>query len=64
LIIRTALDEDDRVRLTVQDAGVGFDAQAVDRIFEAFYTTKNDGMGIGLSVSRYRKSSWALVGGA
>ena len=52
LIIRTALDEDDRVRLTVQDAGVGFEAQAVDRIFEAFYTTKNDGMGIGLSVSR------------
>jgi PAS domain S-box-containing protein len=52
LVIRTALDEDDRVRLTVQDAGVGFDAQAVDRIFEAFYTTKNDGMGIGLSVSR------------
>ena len=52
LVIRTALDEDDRVRLTVQDAGVGFDAQAVDQIFEAFYTTKNDGMGIGLSVSR------------
>ena len=52
LVIRTALDEDDRVRLTMQDAGVGFDAQAVDRIFEAFYTTKNDGMGIGLSVSR------------
>jgi len=52
LVIGTALDEDDRVRLTVQDAGVGFDAQAVDRIFEAFYTTKNDGMGIGLSVSR------------
>ena len=52
LVIRTALDEDDRVRLTVQDAGVGFDAQAVERIFEAFYTTKNDGMGIGLSVSR------------
>jgi signal transduction histidine kinase len=52
LIIRTVLDEDDRVRLTVQDAGVGFDVQAVDRIFEAFYTTKNDGMGIGLSVSR------------
>ena len=52
LVIRTALDEDDRVRLTMQDTGVGFDAQAVDRIFEAFYTTKNDGMGIGLSVSR------------
>ena len=52
LIISTALDEDDRVRLTVKDAGVGFDPQVADRLFEAFYTTKNDGMGIGLSVSR------------
>ena len=52
LVIRTARDEDDGVRLTVQDAGVGFDPQAMDRLFEAFYTTKNDGMGIGLSVSR------------
>ena len=52
LLIRTARDEGDRVRLTVQDVGVGFDPQAADRLFEAFYTTKNDGMGIGLSVSR------------
>ena len=52
LVIRTALDESDRVRLSVQDAGVGFDPQAVDRLFEAFYTTKSRGMGIGLSVSR------------
>jgi signal transduction histidine kinase len=52
LVIRTARDEGDRVRLTVQDVGVGFDRQAADRLFEAFYTTKNDGMGIGLSVSR------------
>jgi signal transduction histidine kinase len=52
LLIRTERDEGDRVRLTVQDAGVGFDPQAADRLFESFYTTKNDGMGIGLSVSR------------
>jgi PAS domain S-box-containing protein len=52
LLIRTERDEDDRVSLTVQDAGTGFDPQAVDRLFEGFYTTKNDGMGIGLSVSR------------
>jgi PAS domain S-box-containing protein len=52
LVIRTARDGDDRVRLSVQDAGVGFDPQAADRLFEAFYTTKDDGMGIGLSVSR------------
>jgi signal transduction histidine kinase len=52
LEIRTEKDGGDRVRLTVQDAGVGFEPQALDRLFEAFYTTKNDGMGIGLSVSR------------
>jgi PAS domain S-box-containing protein len=52
LLIRTERDEDDRARLTVQDAGVGFNPQAADRLFESFYTTKNDGMGIGLSVSR------------
>jgi len=52
LLIRTEQDEGDRVSLTVQDAGTGFDPQAVDRLFEGFYTTKNDGMGIGLSVSR------------
>jgi C4-dicarboxylate-specific signal transduction histidine kinase len=52
LLIRTEPDDGDRVRLTVQDAGVGFDPPAADRLFEAFYTTKNDGMGIGLSVSR------------
>jgi PAS domain S-box-containing protein len=52
LLIKTEREEGDRVRLTVQDAGVGFDPQAGDGLFEAFYTTKNDGMGMGLSVSR------------
>ena len=40
------------VRLCVRDSGVGFTANSADRIFEPFYTTKSDGMGIGLSVSR------------
>src|SRR5216683_2906260 len=52
LVIRTARDEGDRVRLSVQDAGVGVEPQGVDKLFEAFYTTKSGGMGIGLSVSR------------
>jgi signal transduction histidine kinase len=52
LVIRTERDEGDRVRLSVQDAGVGLDSQSLDRLFEAFYTTKSGGMGIGLSVSR------------
>jgi PAS domain S-box-containing protein len=52
VVIRTERDEGDHVRLTVQDAGVGFEPQNVNRLFEAFYTTKSGGMGIGLSVSR------------
>jgi C4-dicarboxylate-specific signal transduction histidine kinase len=52
LSIRTERDDGDHVRLSVQDAGVGFERQRVDRLFEAFYTTKSGGMGIGLSVSR------------
>jgi PAS domain S-box-containing protein len=52
LVIRTARDDGDRVRLAVQDAGVGFEPQGVERLFEAFYTSKSGGMGIGLSVSR------------
>ncbi len=52
LRIITDRDEHDRVRLTIQDAGVGFESQDAERLFEALYTTKNEGMGIGLSVSR------------
>jgi PAS domain S-box-containing protein len=52
LWVRTERDGEARVRLTVQDAGAGFEPQDAERLFEAFYTTKNGGMGIGLSVSR------------
>lgn len=52
LLVRTERDDGNRVRLSVKDSGVGFTPQAADRIFEAFYTTKTDGMGIGLSISR------------
>jgi PAS domain S-box-containing protein len=52
LIIRTGQDEIESVRLSMQDSGPGFDFEAIERLFDAFYTTKDDGMGIGLSVSR------------
>jgi PAS domain S-box-containing protein len=52
LLIRTECDEGNHVSLAVQDAGVGLEPQGVDKLFEAFYTTKSGGMGIGLSVSR------------
>ena len=42
----------DRVRLSVRDNGVGLDQETMDQLFDAFYTTKSDGMGIGLSVCR------------
>ena len=42
----------DRVAVAVQDAGVGVDARSIDRLFDAFYTTKSSGMGMGLSISR------------
>ncbi|MEI6001077.1 PAS domain S-box protein [Paraburkholderia bengalensis] len=44
---------DDCAHLCVKDTGIGFDISAADKLFEAFYTTKRDGMGIGLSVSRW-----------
>jgi PAS domain S-box-containing protein len=52
LLIRTEPDGDDCVRLAMQDAGVGFGPEGTERLFEAFYTTKSEGMGIGLFVSR------------
>jgi C4-dicarboxylate-specific signal transduction histidine kinase len=52
LLIRTDLDAADRVCLSVQDTGEGFEPQEAQRLFEAFYTTKSGGMGIGLSVSQ------------
>jgi PAS domain S-box-containing protein len=52
LTIRTEREAGDRVRVTVRDAGVGVDSQSTETVFDAFYTTKPGGMGIGLSVSR------------
>jgi C4-dicarboxylate-specific signal transduction histidine kinase len=52
LLVRTERAEGNQVRLSVKDAGVGFAPEAADKIFEGFYTTKTDGMGIGLSISR------------
>jgi PAS domain S-box-containing protein len=64
LLFRTGLDESDCVCLSVRDAGTGFDPQTLDQLFRSFYTTKADGMGIGLSVSRsiienHRGRLWA-----
>ena len=52
LLVMTELDDRNGVRLSVQDAGVGFEPEVADRLFTASYTTKPGGMGMGLSVSR------------
>jgi PAS domain S-box-containing protein len=64
LLVTTDRDEEDRVRLSVKDVGVGFRPEVGEKLFEAFYTTKKDGMGIGLSISRsiieaHRGHLWA-----
>jgi C4-dicarboxylate-specific signal transduction histidine kinase len=52
LVIRTHREATDRVRVAVQDSGSGIDPELANRLFEAFYTTKPSGMGLGLSISR------------
>jgi PAS domain S-box-containing protein len=52
LVVRTEPDADDRVRMTVQDSGTGLDGESMHKLFNAFYSTKSTGMGVGLSVSR------------
>ncbi len=51
IVLRTEL-EGEHVRLSVQDSGVGFTPDVAEQMFQSFYTTKPDGMGVGLSVSR------------
>jgi PAS domain S-box-containing protein len=52
LLVRTERHEADRVCVSVRDSGVGVDGQTMGKLFDAFYTTKPDGMGVGLSISR------------
>ncbi len=64
VVIRTARSEHDHVRLSVEDVGVGLDPHGMATLFKAFHTTKTDGMGIGLSISRtiiesHRGRLWA-----
>jgi signal transduction histidine kinase len=52
LVIRSYQDETHRVPVTVTDSGVGISAENADRLFNAFFTTKSSGMGMGLSICR------------
>lgn len=66
LLIRTEREDADAVRFTLRDTGVGIDHRSIDKIFNAFYSTKRAGMGIGLAVSRsiiesHRGRIWAAA---
>ena len=52
LLVATSRDDANQVRLSVCDVGVGIDPQNLEKLFDAFYTTKSHGMGVGLSISR------------
>jgi len=52
LVIRSGQDETRQVLVSVTDCGVGISAEDADRLFNAFFTTKSSGMGMGLSICR------------
>jgi len=52
LRIRTEEQPSDNIAVLVQDSGVGVDPEHSSRMFEAFYTTKVEGLGMGLTISR------------
>src|SRR5271165_1658912 len=58
LLIRTEQDGSGSVPVAVQDSGPGLMPESVDRLFDAFYTTKPDGLGTGLSICRSIAGAW------
>jgi C4-dicarboxylate-specific signal transduction histidine kinase len=52
LTIVSGIDDADDVLVEVQDTGPGLDPEKLDRLFQSFYTTKPDGIGMGLAISR------------
>jgi signal transduction histidine kinase len=52
LLLRSQPDVSEAVLVAVQDTGIGLDPQHVEQMFEAFYTTKAEGLGMGLAICR------------
>ncbi|HEY0801297.1 MAG TPA: sensor histidine kinase, partial [Steroidobacteraceae bacterium] len=52
LVIRSRQDETQQVLVSVTDCGVGISAENANQLFNAFFTTKSGGMGMGLSICR------------
>jgi PAS domain S-box-containing protein len=66
MLIRSCEHESNQLLVAVQDSGIGIDGQNLGKIFDAFYTTKSQGMGMGLAISRsivenHGGSLWATV---
>ena len=52
LRVKSAIYDPDGVLVSVEDSGTGIDPKNIDRIFDSFFTTKSQGMGMGLSICR------------
>jgi len=52
IVLRTELREDEGVKVSLRDFGAGIDEEHKDRLFEPFYTTKPEGLGMGLAICR------------
>ena len=66
LRVQTEVEGNVRVKLLVRDSGVGLDPRGIEKLFDAFYTTKAKGLGIGLAISRsiiesHKGQLWAMV---
>jgi len=69
LVVRSSVEDRDEgpwAVVEVEDAGIGFGEDGAARLFEAFYTTKPHGLGMGLSISRsimdgHRGRLWATA---
>jgi signal transduction histidine kinase len=64
VLVQIDRDGPDHVRVSVRDRGHGIPHESLDRIFETFFTTKRDGLGMGLSICRsiidaHRGRIWA-----
>jgi signal transduction histidine kinase len=67
LVIRSQRAEDEQILVSLSDTGIGFPAQMAEKIFDAFFTTKPAGTGMGLRISRSIVEShggrlWAVAG--
>jgi PAS domain S-box-containing protein len=65
LQVQTQAHGSDSIQLFVRDSGVGIDPRGIEKLFEAFHTTKAHGLGIGLAISRsiieaHKGKLWAM----